>query len=106
MSRTEQNRTEQNRTEQNRTEQNRTEQNRTEQNRTEQNRKLGTCNRKLRTSNRNEENLIVLQIPTRDLQGCFFSNCKGNEENCNQFRNSKEELTCHILGRVTIFRLL
>jgi hypothetical protein len=42
-----------NRTEQNRTEQNRTEQNRTEQNRTEQNRRLGTCNRKLRTSDRN-----------------------------------------------------
>jgi hypothetical protein len=31
-----------------------------------------------------------LQIPSRDMQGSFL-NCKGNEKNCNQFRNSKEE---------------
>jgi hypothetical protein len=31
-----------------------------------------------------------LQISSWDMQGSFL-NCKGNEENCNQFRNSKEE---------------
>jgi hypothetical protein len=62
--------------------------------RPEQNRKLGICNRKLRTSNRNWGKfswlLATLQISSRDLQGSFL-NCRSNEENCNQFRNSKEE---------------
>jgi hypothetical protein len=66
-----------------RTEQNRTEQNRTEQNRTEQEVLTGT-----------EENVFGSQEHYKFPQGIckdVFQICKGNEENCNQVRNSKEE---------------